>query len=79
MFVPLMVTMYLPKLNEWLISSLALELFLESHISIQMMNMSDLGDALITQGLDARVIPSNKSAFLMKLVISSLVKVRPLG
>jgi len=77
--VPLMVAMYLPKLNEWLIISLVLEPFWESHILIQIMDMLDLEEALITRGLDTRVIPSNKSVFLMKLVISLLVRARLLS
>ena len=77
--VSLMVAIYLPKLNKWLIRSLALDPFWKSHISIQIIDISDLGDTLITQGLDVRVIPSNKSPFLMKLVMSSLVRAIPLG
>ena len=39
----------------------ALEPFCESQISIHMMAMSDFGEALMTCGLAARVISSNKS------------------
>ena len=38
----------------------ALEPFCESQISIHMMAMSDFGEALMTCGLAARVISSNK-------------------
>jgi len=76
MLVPLIVAMYLLKLNEWLMSSLALELFWESHISIQIMAMSNLGEALMTQGLDAKVMFSNILLFFKKLMMSLLVRAR---
>jgi len=61
--VPLNMAIYLPKLNEWLISVLALEPFCESQMSTHMMAMSDFGDAFITRGLAAKVVPSNNSLF----------------
>jgi len=70
MLVPLIVAMYLLKLNKWLMSSLALKPFWESHISIQIMAMSDLGEALMTWGLDTKVMFSNILLFFMKLVIN---------
>ena len=76
MLVPLIVAMYLLKLNEWLMSSLALELFWESHISIQIMAMSNLGEALMTQGLDAKVMFSNILLFFKKLMMSLPVRAR---
>jgi len=60
-------------------SVLALEPFCESQILIHMMAMSDLGDALMTHGLAARVIPSNRSLFFRWLAMSSLEMARPLG
>jgi len=48
-------------------------------MSIHIMAMSDLGDALITRGLAARVVPSNKLLFLKWLVMLSLVIAKPLG
>jgi len=44
-------------------SVLALEPFYESQMSIHMIAMFDFGNAFITRGLAARVVPSNKSLF----------------
>jgi len=38
------------------------------------MTIFDLEEVLMTYGLDARVIFSNRSVFLMKLIISSLMR-----
>jgi len=46
-----------------LISIFALELLWVSHMSIQMMAMSDLGDALMTRGLAASEISLNRLLF----------------
>jgi len=52
--------MCLPMLKHLLIRFLALVPFWESHMSIQMTAMSDLGDALIMQGLDANITSLNR-------------------
>jgi len=46
-------------------SLLALALFRESHISIYMTAISDLGEALIIQGWDIRVMLLNSCVTLM--------------
>ena len=61
---PLNVAICLPKLNEWLMSALALEPFCESQMSTHTMAISDFGDALMTRGLAANVMPSKSSLFL---------------
>jgi len=38
------------------------------------MTIFDLEEVLMTYGLDVRVIFSNRSVFLMKLIISSLMR-----
>ena len=48
-------------------------------MSIQIIAISNLGDALMTLGLDAREIVSKMSALAMKLMMSSLVSLLPLG
>jgi len=60
MLVPQIIVMCLPMLKHLLIRFLALALFWESHMSIQMTAMSDLGDALIMQGLDANMTLLNR-------------------
>jgi len=52
--------MCLPMLKHLLIRFLALVPFWESHMSIQMTTMSDLGDALIMPGLDANITSLNR-------------------
>ena len=79
MFVAFMVAMYLPKLKEWLISSLALDPLRESQISNQIIAMLDLGEALMILGLAAREIFSNISVQLMRLLTSSLFSLLLLG
>jgi len=56
MFTPQIVAMKLPTLNLLLMRLLALVLLCISHISIHTMDMSDLGETLITLGLEARIM-----------------------
>lgn len=56
MLAPQMVMMNLPTLKHLLISILALLPLCMSHISIQMIAMSDLEDILMTFGLDTKVM-----------------------
>jgi len=65
MLVPRIVAMCLSMLKHLLIRFLALAPFWESHMSIQMTAMSDLGNALIIRGLDASIISSNRWILLM--------------
>jgi len=60
MLVLQIVAMCLPMLKHLLIRFLALVPFWESHISIQMTAMSDLGDTLIMRGLDTNIILLNR-------------------
>ena len=53
MFAPQMVAMYFPMLKHLLMSILVLVLLWMSYISIHTMDMSDLGEILMTQGLEA--------------------------
>jgi len=59
--------------------SLALDPFWESHISSYTMTMSDLGEALITLGFDAREIDLKRLVCLMMLMMSSLERLHLLG
>jgi len=54
MLAPRIVAIYLPTLKHLLISVLALLLLWTSQMSIHTIDMSDLGDTLITLGLDAK-------------------------
>jgi len=56
MFVPLMVAMYQPTLMHLLMTDLALVPLWESHISIYIIAISDLGEVLITLEHTARVM-----------------------
>ena len=53
------VVIKLPTLKHLLIIFLALDLFWMSQISIQIMDISDLGKTLMTWGLDMRIILLN--------------------
>ena len=53
MFAPQMVAMYFPMLKHLLMSILALVPLWTSHISIHTMDMLDLGETLMTCGLEA--------------------------
>ena len=53
---PLIVTIYLPMLKHRLINSLALLLLWMSQILIQMIDISDFSDTLMTCGLKTRVM-----------------------
>jgi len=59
--------------------SLALALFWESQMSIQIIAISNLEDALMTLGLDTREIVSKMPALAMKLMMSLLVSLLSLG
>jgi len=59
--------------------SLALALFWESQMSIQIIAISNLGNALMTLGLDTREIVSKMPALAMKLMMSLLVSLLSLG
>ena len=71
MLAPLMVAIYLPTLKHLLISILALLPLWMSQTSIHTINMSDLGDTLITLGLDAKNILSN-IWFCLRIISMSL-------
>ena len=58
MLAPLIVVIYLPMLKHWLIKLLALLPLWMSQMSIQMIDMSDFGNTLITRGLEASVMLS---------------------
>jgi len=60
MLVVQIVVMCLPMLKLLLIKLLALVLFLESHMSVQITSMSDLEEALMTWEWDVRMVLSNK-------------------
>jgi len=65
------VVIYLLTLKHLLISMLALLLLWTSHMSIQMIDMSNLEDTLMTLGLDAEVTLS-KIWFCLRIVLTSL-------
>ena len=79
MLVALTVAIWRPRLKEWLINNLALELFWVSHISNYMIAMSDLGEALMMCGLVARETFLKRSMCFMKSVMFSLVILLPLA
>jgi len=54
MFAPQIVAIYLPTLKHLLISILALLPLWTSQVSIHTIDMLDLGDTLITLGLDTK-------------------------
>jgi len=56
MLAPQIVMMYLPILKQQLISLFSLLPLWISQISIQMIDMLDLGETLITFGLEAKVM-----------------------
>ena len=56
MFALQIMVIKLPTLNLLLIRLLAFALLCTFHMSIQMMNISDLGETLITHGLEAKTI-----------------------
>ena len=56
MLAPLIVAIYLPMLKHQLIKLLALLLLWTSQMSIQMIDMSDFGNTLMTHGLEASVM-----------------------
>jgi len=70
MFTPLIVAMYLLTLKHRLMSILALLPLWTSHMSIHTMDMSDLGDTLMTLGLDANEMLS-KIWFCLRTVSMS--------
>ena len=70
MFAPLIVAMYLLMLKHQLMSILALFLLWMSHMSIHTMDMSDLGDTLMTLGLDANKMLL-KIWFCLKTILMS--------
>ena len=72
--VPLTVAIYLLTLKHQLIRHLALLLLWKSHIFIQIIDMSDLGNTLITLGLDASLI-SLKIWFSLRIT-STLLELR---
>ena len=71
MLAPQIVAMYLLTLKHWLMSSLVLLPLWTSQISIQTMDMSDLGEILMTLGLDTR-LTLLKIWFCFKIVSMSL-------
>ena len=71
MLAPLIVTIYLLMLKHQLIRLLALLLLWMFQMSIQIMNMSDLGKTLINLGLDANLMLS-KIWFCLRTVSTSL-------
>jgi len=54
--VPWIVAMYLPTLKHWLMRPLVLLPLWTSQMSIQMIDISDLGKTLMTLGLDANIM-----------------------
>ena len=71
MLAPLMVTIYFPTLKYWLIRLLALLPLWISQILIQIIDMLDLGDILITCSLEAKVMLL-KIWFCLMMVSTSL-------
>jgi len=61
--------MYLSMLKHLLIRFLALAPFWESHMSIQIIAISDLGDTLIIRGLDTNLTLLNRWILLMTSLI----------
>jgi len=53
-----------PILKRWLIMFLAAEPLWESQMSIQTTALSDLGDALMTRGFEAKMMSLNKCVSL---------------
>ena len=70
MLAPLMVAMKLPTLKHLLINILAFLLLWTSQISIQTMDMSDLGETLMTLGFDVREMLS-KMWFCLRIASMS--------
>ena len=68
---PLIVTIYLSMLKHWLINSLALLPLWTSQILIQMIDMSNFGNTLMTRSLEVRVILS-KIWFCLIMLSTSL-------
>ena len=66
-----MVTMYLPTLKHLLMSILALLLLWTFHMSIQTIDMSNLGETLITLGLDTK-LTLLKIWFCLRTTLTSL-------
>ena len=71
MLAPLTVAIYLLTLKQRLIRHLALLPLWMSHISIHMIDMSNLGDTLIILGLDASLM-SSKIWFCLRITSTSL-------
>ena len=71
MFAPRMVAMYFPTLKHLLMSILVLVPLWTSHISIYTIDMSDLGETLMTRGLEANEMLS-KIWFCFKIVLMLL-------
>jgi len=61
--VPQTVAVWRPKLNERLMSVLPFEPFWESQMSIQITDMSELGEAFIMWGIEANETPSKRGEF----------------
>ena len=59
MLAPQTVVIKLPMLKHLLIIFLVLDLFFVFQMSIQIMAISDLGETLMTQGLDAKMMLLN--------------------
>ena len=74
MLAPLIVAIYLPMLKEWLMRPLALLPLWTSQISIQMIDMSDLDDTLITYGLEVRVMLLKIWFYFMMALMSLEIK-----
>ena len=64
MFVPQTVAIKHPMLNRQLIMFFVQELLWESQMSTHTTALSDLGDALMTCGFEAKVVSLNKCEFL---------------
>ena len=73
MLAPLIVAMKLPMLKHLLINILAFLLLWTFQISIQTMDMSDLGETLMTLGFDAREMLSKMWFYLRIASMSSNV------
>ena len=73
MLVPRMVAMWRPILKRRLMMFLATELLWESQMSTQITTLSDLGDALMTQGFEANVVSLKRCISLRTLLMKSEV------
>ena len=72
MLAPCTVATWLPTLKQWLIRTLADVPLWKSQMSIHTVAMSDLGDALITLGLEAKEMSLKKCIFFK--IVSTMLK-----